>query len=102
MFQRQGFSCKLDERLNGGEFDIIGEKKHGFLTRDEWIIAECKNKPKVTLSDFNKFLGKFSTFQKKHADDNVYGYFLTSGLFDRLVKSAKREHSEIQLKRVKA
>jgi hypothetical protein len=99
---RMGFSCRLNVTVNGGEFDIIGKKDGGFLESTKWILAECKNKPKVILDDFNKFLGKFMTFQKRHSDDEVYGYFLTSGVFDRLVKSAKRQHSEIQLRRVKA
>jgi hypothetical protein len=102
IFQKMGFACRLNVIEKGAEFDIVGEKRGGWLENNEVVLAECKNKPKVILDDFNKFLGKFWAFQKRHSEDDVYGYFLTSGIFDRLVKSAKREHSEIKLRRVKA
>lgn len=104
LFKRMGFSCHLDQHIKGSEFDIVGDKKEeGFWsTTTEWLLAECKNKPKVLLNDFMKFVGKFETFKRRHSEDKVLGFFVTSGVFDPSVKSAKRNHPEIQLKRIRA
>ncbi len=100
-FKGKGFSCRLDVHIQGSEFDIVGDRKK-LLRQREWILAECKNKPKVFLNDFMKFVGKLETFKRKHAEDKVHGFFVASGVFDSSVKSVKRTHPEIQLKRIKA
>ena len=102
MFKRLGYSCELDVRIKGSEFDIVGEKKKAWYGGKQWALAECKNKPKVLLNDFMKFVGKFDTFRRRHSDDEVTGFMVASGVFDPMVKTAKRDHPEIQLKRIKA
>src|SRR5437867_2221945 len=58
-FSSKGYKCEINDRkVPGMEFDVIG-KKERFLDHTQWIIAECKNKPKVTMQDFDKFLGKY-------------------------------------------
>jgi len=102
VFKRMGYSCELNVRIKGSEFDIVGDRKKSWSGGKQWVLAECKNKPKVLLNDFMKFVGKLNTFQRRHPDDEVQGYIVTSGVFDSLLKSAKRDHPEIQLKRIKA
>lgn len=102
VFKRMGYSCQLNVHIKGSEFDVVGDKGGGWFSSKEWILAECKNKPKVFLNDFMKFVGKLETFKRKHSNDEVHGYFVASGVFDPNVKAAKREHPGIQLKRIKA
>jgi len=103
-FTAQGYKCELsDVSIRGMEFDIIGEKTEGTLIRKTYyIIAECKNKPNVTMQDFDKFLGKYNHFVRRKGVRNVEGYLITSGIFEPAVKSAARTHPEIRLVRIKA
>lgn len=103
-FARQGFTCELNVRSKGMEFDILGYKDEGTIFKKRrWVFIECKNKPKVTMEDFKKFIGNFSMFKQKHQvkDEDVMGYLATSGIFDPLVKSSTRGYTNIKLMRVK-
>jgi len=103
-FTRRGFDCELNYTgIKGMEFDIIGEKTTGTIfKKTHCIIAECKNKPKVIMQDFDKFLGKYIHFIRKYKLDEEYcqGFMITSGIFDPMVKSAVRTHPEITLHRI--
>ncbi len=78
------------------EFDIIGYKKEGnfFHWEDWWLIAECKNKPKVTMSDLSKFHLKYLHFMKLKDEKPKYciGVMITSGYFEPAVKKMARAH----------
>lgn len=103
-FTSKGYKCELsDVSIRGMEFDITGEKTEGGLLRKKtyYVIAECKNKPNVTMQDFDKFLGKYNHFVRRKGVENVKGYLITSGIFDPAVKSAARTHPEIKLVRIK-
>ncbi|MCH8914414.1 MAG: hypothetical protein IIA82_00960 [Thaumarchaeota archaeon] len=103
-FTRRGFDCKLNYvKIKGMEFDIVGEKTTGTVfKKTHYIIAECKNKPKVIMQDFDKFLGKYIHFVRKYKldEDRCQGFMITSGIFDPMVKSAVRTHPEITLHRI--
>ncbi len=102
-FSRRGYKCEIgDVRIKGMEFDIVGIKESGRVFKEKhWIVAECKNKPKVIMQDWDKFLGKFTHFRKKHEGERVIGFLITSGVFDPMVKSASRVHPYIKLLRIK-
>jgi hypothetical protein len=102
-FSSKDYKCEINNRkIPGMEFDVVGVKKGFWETR--WIIAECKNKPKVTMQDFDKFLGKYHHFVKTHKETPEYvdGLLVTTGVFEPLVQKSARAHKEITLKRVKA
>lgn len=103
IFTRKGFQCDRNIRLAGMEIDVFGYKKGGLFSDDEYIIAECKNKTKVTPEDFKKFIGNMNLFiKKKDLDkDFVQGYLITTGVFDKDVKAQARSFPNIQLKRIK-
>jgi len=103
IFTRNGFQCDKNIRLAGMEIDVYGCKKGGFFSEDEYIIAECKNKAKVTPEDFKKFVGNMNLFIRKKGLDkeHVQGYLITTGVFDKDAKAQARLFSRIQLKRVK-
>lgn len=105
-FTRRGYECQLNHTgIKGMEFDIIGEITTGTIfKKTSYIIAECKNKPKVIMQDFDKFLGKYVHFVRKYNldEENCQGFMITSGIFDPLVKSATRSHPEITLHRITA
>lgn len=103
IFRRKGFEVKVNVRSKGAEFDVIGQKEGGWFSNDEWVFVECKNKAKVIPSDFKKFIGNFRIFcRKRHLDEEeVEGYFYTTGVFDPTVMSQARQFSNIKLKRIK-
>ena len=90
-------------RTKGAEFDVIAKKEGGWFSSDEWIFVECKNKPKVVSSDFKKFLGNFRIFCKKRKldEDEVKGFFYTTGVFDPTVITQARKFPNIKLKRIR-
>jgi hypothetical protein len=99
----QGYKCDINDRkVPGMEFDVIG-KKESYWSGTKWIIAECKNKPKVTMQDFDKFLGKYHHLIKTRKMDPEYteGYLVTTGVFEPLVQRSARAHKLITLKRMK-
>ena len=102
-FTRRGYTCELgDVSIRGMEFDVVGSKTMGSIFKKTyWIIAECKNKPRVTMQDFDKFLGKLVHFRKKKGVEGAEGYLVTSGVFDPAVKSAGRTHHGLTLQRLK-
>ncbi|MCL5877398.1 MAG: restriction endonuclease [Candidatus Bathyarchaeota archaeon] len=104
IFSKKGFQCDKNIRLAGMEIDVFGWKKGGWLSEDEYIIAECKNKAKVIPEDFKKFVGNMNLFINKRGlnKDHVQGYLITTGIFDKDTKSQARGFPKIQLKRVKA
>ena len=101
--RNRGYKCKTNVRTEGAEFDVIAMKEGGWFSSDEWIFAECKNKPKVVPLDFKKFLGNFRIFCKKRRldEEEVEGIVYTTGIFDPLVKTQAREFPNIKLKRVR-
>lgn len=102
-FTRKGWHCELDDvRVKGMEFDIVGQMKAGTIfKKTSWVLAECKNKPKVIMQDFDKFLGKLTHFIRTHGNDQCEGYLIASGVFDPLVKRTAKSHPEIRLLRLK-
>ena len=103
VFTKLGFQCSKNVRMAGMEIDVVGYKKGSWRTDDAYIIAECKNKAKVTPEDFKKFVGNMSLYiNKKGIDkDFVKGYLFTTGVFDKDTKSQARLFRSIQLKRLK-
>jgi Holliday junction resolvase-like predicted endonuclease len=103
IFTRQGFQCTKNIRMAGMEIDVVGYKKGSWRTDDAYIIAECKNKAKVTPEDFKKFIGNMNLYiNKKGLDkDLVKGYLFTTGVFDKDAKAQARIFRNIQLKRLK-
>jgi Holliday junction resolvase-like predicted endonuclease len=103
VFTKLGFQCMKNVRMAGMEIDVVGHKKGGFFSDDKWVIAECKNKAKVTPEDFKKFIGNMNLYlSKKGLDKNlVKGYLFTTGVFDKDTKSQARLFRSIQLKRLK-
>jgi hypothetical protein len=106
IFTKDGYNCSLNVRMRGMEFDIIGKKGRdyaGFYDSTKYVIAECKNKGSVNMQDFNKFLGKFRTYERKHdAEGQCFGFFVTTGIYHPDVKRAVKTHKEIKLLRVKS
>ena len=100
---RQGFQCEKNIRMAGMEIDVVGYKKGGFFSDASYVIAECKNKGKVTPEDFKKFIGNMNLYiNKKGLDKNlVKGYLFTTGVFDKDTKAQARIFRSIQLKRLK-
>jgi hypothetical protein len=80
------------------EFDIRGYKKikwnWGLDSAEYWMIAECKNKPKVTMSDLSKFYLKYQHFMKlkKETPEYCKGYLVTSGYSEPSVKKLAKQH----------
>jgi hypothetical protein len=103
VFTKQGFQCMKNVRMAGMEIDVVGHKEGGIFSDDKWVIAECKNKAKVTPEDFKKFIGNMNLYiGKKGIDkDLVKGYLFTTGIFDKDTKSQARIFRNIQLKRLK-
>jgi Holliday junction resolvase-like predicted endonuclease len=103
IFTRQGFQCTKNIRMAGMEIDVVGYKKGSWRTDDAYIIAECKNKAKVTPEDFKKFVGNMNLYiSKKGIDkDSVKGYLFTTGVFDKDAKAQARVLRNIQLRRLK-
>jgi Holliday junction resolvase-like predicted endonuclease len=103
IFTRQGFQCTKNIRMAGMEIDVVGYKKGSWRTDEAYIIAECKNKAKVTPEDFKKFVGNMNLYiSKKGLDkDLVKGYLFTTGVFDKDTKAQARVLRNIQLKRLK-
>lgn len=96
-FVKQGFKCELNHvKIPHMEFDIVGYKKKGnFLEWESWwLIAECKNKPRVTLNDLSKFYLKYEEFRtlKKEEPEYCLGYLVTSGFFDPPVAKLAKKH----------
>lgn len=104
IFTKLGFQCTKNVRMAGMEIDVVGYQKGGFLSDDKWVIAECKNKAKVTPEDFKKFVGNMNLYiNKKRIDkDFVKGYLFTTGVFDKDTKTQARLFRGIQLKRLKS
>jgi IS1 family transposase len=102
-FRKRGFKVRVNVRSKGAEFDVIGKKEGGWFSSDEWVFVECKNKPKVTPADFKKFLGNFRIFcrRRKLDEEEVDGYFYTTGVFDPTAISQARQFSNIKLKRIR-
>lgn len=103
IFRKKGYKVKVNVRTKGAEFDVIGKKEGGWFSSDEWIFVECKNKPKVIPSDFKKFLGNFRIFCKKRRldEEEVKGFFYTTGIFDPTVITQARKFPNIKLKRIR-
>jgi len=103
IFTKSGFQCTKNVRMAGMEIDVVGYKKGGIFSDDKWVVAECKNKAKVTPEDFKKFVGNMNLYMnKKELDKNlVKGYLFTTGVFDKDTKSQARLFRSIQLKRLK-
>lgn len=103
IFRKKGFKVKVNVRSKGAEFDVIGKKEGGWFSNDEWVFVECKNKPKVVPADFKKFLGNFRIFCKKRKleEEEVEGYFYTTGVYDPIVVTQARQFSNIKLKRLR-
>jgi len=104
-FVKKGYDCKQNvTKIKGMEFDIVGVKneKGLFSSTEKFIIAECKNRPKVIMQDFDKFLGKYNHFIRKFKAkaENGRGFIMTSGIFDPVVKNTARHHPEIKLLRI--
>jgi hypothetical protein len=92
-FDKLGFKCRLNDIEDPhNEFDIIGEKKT--FWSDSYIIAECKNRPRVSMRDFEKFFRKYNNFMKRKGETQEYctGYLVTSGIFDSQVIKEARLH----------
>ena len=66
----------------GGEADIIAFRKGWLLEPDVYLFIECKNKKKIPVSDFIKFIEKFKQFKHEKeipGEVKVIGYFVYSG-----------------------
>lgn len=102
IFTRKGFSCTKNIRVPGAEFDVVGQKKVGWFSHDQWIFVECKNKSKVIPQDFKKFLGNFNLYKSRQKidDTDIVGYLYTTGVFDPEVKSQARLINNVQLRRI--
>jgi Holliday junction resolvase-like predicted endonuclease len=103
ILSEKGFECTKNIRFKGVEIDVIGLKKGGIFSDDRYVIAECKNRGKVTPEDFKKFAGTMNLYiQKKGLDEDfVTGYLFTTGIFDKDVKSHARILQNVKLKRLK-
>ena len=103
IFIRKGYQCTKNVRMKGVEIDIVGVKKGGWFSEDEYVIVECKDKAKVTPADFKKFVGSMNLYIKKKGLEGklVKGYLYTTGVFDKDVKSQARAFPNIQLRRLK-
>jgi len=102
IFQRKGYECTKKYQINGLKLDVVGCKKGGLFSSDEYVIVECKDKAKVVSADFKKLLGNLIIYIKKNNlnTDCVKGYLYTTGLFDREVRSQARKLPIIELKRL--
>lgn len=82
----QGYNVrKLRQRSKRlGEIDIIAEKL-GFMGRKkEVLFVECKDKEKVSLKDFHRFVAKFTKFLER--EPKAYGMFIYRGELEKDVK----------------
>lgn len=59
-FSKQGWQTELRKPMLGSEYDIYGEKSE--LMTKKYLIVECKNKPKLTKSEFVHFASKANKF----------------------------------------
>lgn len=90
--------------MKGVEIDVVGVKKGGWFSADEYTIIECKNKANVVPADLKKFVGSMNLYIRKKGLDkeHVKGYLYTTDVFDKNVKSQARVFPNIQLKRLKS
>jgi len=86
----QDYKIKLRSKSKRlGEVDMIAERKVGILRKREVIFVECKNKKKITLKDFHRFVTKFERFLNREPD--AFGLFIYRGELDKDVKDYYRK-----------
>jgi len=101
-FSKKGYTVKSRKKTKTyGEADIIAYKKGTWFTPDEYIFIECKNKEKIPLSDFVKFIDKFKRFRNTRREAKVLGYFIYKGNLDPKIKTTYRNLEENLRKTIK-
>lgn len=103
IFTKQGYISTITSQAPSGEFEIIGEKKRRWFSKKIYLFVECKNQTILKLADFEKFLGKFSSFKQRKniADDQITGWLYTTGLFELKVRREARSFSNVKLRRIR-
>jgi Holliday junction resolvase-like predicted endonuclease len=94
----KGYYTRIRQRSRAsrvGEVDIIARKKK-FLG-EEILFVECKDKKIVTLRDFQKFVTKFSRFQRREA--KVRGLLVYTGELEPDVKDYYNSTLDSDLKK---
>lgn len=85
---RKGYKTTIRKSTKTlGEVDIIGKKKGGWFSSDEFICVECKCKKKIPVNDVVKFFKKFKRFFQRHRDAKVKGIFYYKGSLDPSVRT---------------
>ncbi|MEM4466294.1 MAG: YraN family protein [Nitrososphaerota archaeon] len=93
----QGYSIKkLRQRSKKfGEVDIIAIKYGLFGRVKEVLFVECKDKDKVSLKDFHRFVRKFSKFLER--EPKASGIFIYRGELEKDVKDYYENTLDVEL-----
>ena len=85
---KKGYTIKSSRKRTKayGEIDIIAFKEGWFFNPDEYLVVECKDKDRVTLNDFVKFVAKLRRYASRKRDADVYGLFAYRGKLDPQIK----------------
>jgi hypothetical protein len=58
---KKGYRISYEKAVGKARFDVFGKRKEGWEP-EEYCIAECKNKARVTSADIIRFMSKLRTF----------------------------------------
>lgn len=70
-FTKKDWKIETRKMINGGEFDIFGEK-NSLWDGKKFLLVECKNKERVSSTDVTKFMRKVLDFHNG-LDKNTIG-----------------------------
>ena len=85
---KKGYTIKSSRKRTKtyGEIDIIAFKEGWFFNPDEYLVVECKDKDRIPLNDFVKFVAKLRRYASRKRDAYVYGLFAYRGTLDPQIK----------------
>lgn len=64
ILSKQGYKISFEKPIGKDKFDVFG-KRSDYWKGEEYCIAECKDKSRVTATDLNHFMAKLRRFYER-------------------------------------
>jgi hypothetical protein len=76
----QGYKISFEKPIGKDKFDVFG-KRSDYWEGEEYCIAECKDKSRVTATDLTHFMAKLRNFYESLPDSIISPKPEVQGLF---------------------
>ena len=87
---KRGYKISYERKIGNARFDVFAKTEDDW-GNEEYCIAECKDKSRVTAADVLRFMSKLGAFYKRLPEDiEVEGLLAYTGELPRDARDAAR------------